>query len=165
MKMCRMLEILDHVEMNYEKLSFSNLTYSEIIEIFSRSLETIIVIITFVFVLIYTLFSEKSLNLLFGVVAIYIAIVALVITTTDTREKQLREVEFQHNLNRIKRDYSNEKLFREEYLIIASLLILKQKNPEIGLIQLFELNKNIFTVEALMGLLYDMPHCSNLCHP
>ena len=141
------------IETNFEKLSFSTCTFSDLCGIFSNFLETIAVLMTFIFFLIYALLSEKIPDL-FSIVAIYVAIVALIVTTARTREQLLREVEFQHNLRIIKESYSKKMLFERDYPIIKILIILKQEHPEINLCQLHKLNKNIFTIGNLLNLLY-----------
>lgn len=161
MKTGEIEEILICVETNFEKLSFLVYTLSDLGEVTSKFLETIAVVMTFVFSIAYALFSEKSPDLLFGVVAAYIALVALMVTTAPTREQSLREVEFHHNIRRIVDSYSKKELFERHYPIIKILVMIKQKNPEINLLQLYKLNKDIFTAEALTSLLCGI----NLCSP
>lgn len=146
-------EILICVETNFEELTSLTYTLSDIGEIATKFLEIITVIMTFVFLLIYALFSEKSPNLLFGVAAAYIAFVTLMVTTAPTRDQSLEETEFHHNIRKIERLYSEKELFERHYPIIKALVVLKQKNPEIDLQELCNLNRDIFTAKTLTSLL------------
>jgi hypothetical protein len=92
----------------------------------------------------------------FAIVAVYVAFVALIVTTADIRERLIRDVELLHNIRKIQNLYLDDDLFNEEYPIIKSLLMLKQKHPEISLLQLRKFDKDIFTTEALLRFLYDM---------
>lgn len=145
---------MTYIEANFENLTFSNLTFSDLHEILSQSLETAFATITFTLLLIYVLFLEKNSDLLFRIVTVYIAFIAFIVTTKKVREQLLIEVEFHHNLRKIKRCYSNKKLFESDYPIIMSLLDLKQKQPKINLFQLHRLNEHILTFETLTNLLY-----------
>ncbi len=153
MRKDRIEKALILIETNFEKLSFSTCTFSDLCGIFSNFLVTIAVLVTFVFFLIYALLSEKIPDL-YSIVAIYVTIVALIVTTARAREQLLREVEFQHNLRIIEESYSKKKLFERDYPIIKMFIILKQEHPEINLCQLYKLDKNIFTTENLLNLLY-----------
>ncbi len=156
MKKTRIDEIMDCVERNFETLSLSNLRFYDIGRIFFEFLEIISVIVTFIFFLIYVLCSSKNPNTFFAIVATYVTLIALIVTTMDTREQLVREVELLHNLDKIRKLYPDNRKFDREYPLLKSLIIIKQKHPEISLLQLRELDKDMFTVETLLLFLYDM---------
>lgn len=156
MKRSRMDRILMCVDTNYEELSFLHLTFFDVKMIIFQFLELISVIMTLIFFVIYVFFSERGLTVFFAIVAVYVAFVALIVTTADIRERLLREVELLHNTRKIQNLYLNDVLFNEEYPIIKSLMMLKQKHPEISLLQLRKLDKDIFTAEALLRFLCGM---------
>ncbi|MGD2247574.1 MAG: hypothetical protein PVF58_04150 [Candidatus Methanofastidiosia archaeon] len=153
MKTGEIEEILISIEVNFERLSFMTYTFSDLGKIISKFLEIIIVVLTFIFFFIYALFLEKNSDLLFDIVVVYIAFVTLIVTTTPARDQLLREVEFSHNIKKIENLYSKRKLFKRHYPIIKALIIFKQKNPEINLLQFYNLNKELFTEETLTNLL------------
>lgn len=63
-------------------------------------------------------------------------------------------LQFQLDLEKIKKCYLKKNSFESDYPIIKSLLILKQKHPEIDLLQLSRFNNDIYTTESLTNLLY-----------
>lgn len=156
MKRSRIDKILMCVDTNYEELSFFHLTFFDVKVIIFQFLELISVIMTLIFFLIYVFFTERGLTVFFAIVAVYVAFVALIVTTADIRERLIRDVELLHNIRKIQNLYLDDDLFNEEYPIIKSLLMLKQKHPEISLLQLRKFDRDIFTTGALLRFLYDM---------
>ena len=156
MKRSRIDKILMCVDTNYEELSFFHLTFFDVKVIIFQFLELISVIMTLIFFLVYVFFTERGLTVFFAIVAVYVAFVALIVTTADIRERLIRDVELLHNIRKIQNLYLDDDLFNEEYPIIKSLLMLKQKHPEISLLQLRKFDRDIFTTGALLRFLYDM---------
>lgn len=154
MKMSSIDELLDCVEKHFETLSFSNLTFSDIGKLFFEFLETILVIVTFFLFLVYVLFSSKSPTIFLAFVATYVALMTLIVTSVDIRERLLEEVELLHNIEKIRGLYPDAETFDREYPLLKSLIMIKQKHPEIDLCQLHKLDKSLFTVETLLGFLY-----------
>ena len=154
MKDRRINEILTCVERNFENLSLSNVKLSDIGEIFFKFLEIIAVLVTFVFLFFYVVFSEKTSGMFYAIVAAYVAIIALIVTTTETRERLLIETELFHNLRKIQELYSNDELFEKEYPFIKSLIMMKQMHPEISLCELYNFDESIFTADTLLSFLY-----------
>ena len=63
-------------------------------------------------------------------------------------------LQFQLNFEKIKKCYLKKNSFESDYPIIKFLLILKQKHPEIDLLQLSRFNNDIFTTKSLTKVLY-----------
>jgi hypothetical protein len=153
----RMNEILICVEENFEHGALTNLKISDIARIFCNFLEMIFATVAFSFFLLYVIFQDKSPSMFFAIVATYVALVALAVTTTEIRQRLWDEIVLVHNINKIQRVYESNRLFCREYPILKSLLIMKQKHPEISLYQLCESNGDIFTTKNLLRFLYSMP--------
>ena len=155
-KIERVDEILACVEKNFERLTASNVKFSDIGEIVFQFLELISVTVVFFSFLIYVYLSEKSPGMFFAIIATYVAFIALIVTTLDVRERLFSDVVLLHNLRIIRNSYSETDLYEKEYPIIKSLVMIKLKHPEINLLQIHELNKNMFTTERLVDFLYDL---------
>ncbi|MGC1120435.1 MAG: hypothetical protein WBA22_05015 [Candidatus Methanofastidiosia archaeon] len=150
-----MKEIIDFVELNFENLSWSTMTLSDIFGIFPLYFPLVFATTVFICFLIYIRISESESDVAVGVVTILFALITL-FETNKERKRKLKDIEIMHNLRKIKIKCSNEKLFKTLHPIISALLSLKQKYPETDLRQLYKLNENLFTEEALLGLnLYD----------
>ena len=154
-KIERIDEILACVEKNFEGLTISNVTLSDINEIAFQFLELISVTVVFFSFLLYVFLSEKSPGMFFAIIATYVAFVALIVTTLDVRERLFSNVVLLHNLKIIRKSYSDTDLYEMEYPIIKSLAMIKLKHPEISLLRIHELNKKMFTTERLISFLYD----------
>jgi hypothetical protein len=153
----RMNEILICVEENFERSIMTNLKISDIVRVFCNFLEMIFASVTFFCFLLYVILQDKSPSMFFAIVATYVALVALAVTTTDTRQKLWDEVVLVHNINKIRQVYENNELFCREYPILKSLLVMKQKHPEISLYHLYKFDRDIFTTQNLLRYLYGIP--------
>jgi hypothetical protein len=146
-----MEKIINCVESNFETLTCSTLTLSDIFGILSIYFPLVVATTVFICFLMCVHISESKSDVIVNIVIVLFTFITL-IEANKERRRRLKDVEIIHNLRKIKKEYSNEKMFKTFCPIIRAMLSLKQEYPETDLRRLYKLNESLFTEKRLLGL-------------
>jgi len=114
-------------------------------------------IILFICILIISYLSDDRIDS-FGIFGSYAAVITIIFMVKRTQDEFWNNLELIHNIFICHQNLSNISLFKNNYPLIKSLLIMKQKHPDVSLTKIYNRNKKIFTEENLYKYLFNSPN-------